>query len=182
MKHINILVFVTFFSLVSVKVFELIKISKKKDAILTEMKNREAVLANTVQSCELICSIKNRKPNYSYFNSQDISQSNDEYWVRKNNLIYLNDKFEFLRNSNGFGNSARLFKDQISNKVYLGFEIYLLALCNAQTIRINNKTVSHKKNQIYKASMSEDIEIEHDVYTLNFIEGKIDTLKVIRFY
>jgi hypothetical protein len=181
-KHINLFLTIIACALVFVKAIEFINISKKKDFILTEMKIKEAVLANSVQSCELISDIKHRKPNFQDVGKANNAQSKEEYRILKNSIDNFIDKLFVLNSHTSFVvDNLKLFKDHVSNKIYLGRYDFPLILCDAHTLRINEKTTPYKSNQIYEAFIHEDIEIEYNRYKLNYIDGKIDSTIIIRY-
>lgn len=179
-RLINQLLVLISIVLITLKLIELINAWNKKSTIIYAMENRKELLANAVHSCEVIGEIRDRKTEYIESQIDTNNLPKDKYWILRANIIKLNNKLIELRSGScGFNNTYELFKDQLSNNIYIGMYDEPPMICESHTLNINGKEITYKPTRNYKLCKKENNRIEFRKYNLNNI-GTIDTIIKMR--
>jgi len=180
-KYINLILILFALILVIPKLNKLNSVVKKKAVIISKMRSNRTILEKSVQSCEVISEINNRKPIYDELQVDYVKTLDEKYWILKKELNDLNHKLMVLSSHTSMVlDKYKIFKDKVSTKIYLGMYQYPLIPCDSHSLKINGEEQPYKSHLSYKVSKRESIELEYRKYRVNYSKGSIDTLKKTR--
>ena len=154
---------------------------ERANIIIDQMIEERETLSTQIKLCETISSIK-YPDKIKYFHGSEKSNISIDYWKLKSDI-------KELIKSYGSQNSHSMlildvydiYKDQITNEVFLGIPMDIRIKCQADIFQINDSiTKIYYHHDKFRLSYMNPIKITYQYFKLDRNDAKIDTTSVER--
>jgi len=154
---------------------------ERANIIIDQMIEERVTLSTQIKLCETISSIKYPDGSKYFHDSEKLNVSID-YWNLKSDLNKLLDYHGTQINHNMMILVEYfLYKDQITNEVFLGIPMDIRIKCQADIFQINDSiTKIYYHHDKFRLSYMNPIKITYQYFKLDRNDAKIDTTSVER--
>ena len=177
----NIILVLITAAVLSSKSKDYIQSKERIDVLIQKMKTTEKDLSIFVKSCEMISTIKHKKPEFEKVEYSNSYETFEGYWKLRDKIHSLRHKLGvFGTHTSFYLNTYFLYKDQVTNDIFIGTKEPIVVLCDAETVEINKKQMAQKSVNKYVIQTKEDMDIEYKRYKIGGWNTFIDTISLKR--